>query len=407
MAVGRVVVWPFMDLNQALGQFDTVEANLDRLDNVWKKARSLIPDGIEFMSGSPSATEYDNLRRTFGDILSGLPPIDGWQIEAVPLALDEIAQGRLDAGDVGEVSAVIFIEQAIYAPEEAIEEYRFRLGRARSKLVRARAAELVREIDRLVAGLQERVPVDGRPCDDDDWQMLEAAVVEIERLVGPAVRGVGRWNDLTRHLSFGQWCDLRDIAEHDWPSVRPRIESVLYSEQEPLPVDVTDLGAIVESRPSGKVSTALAWDRLDAESFERLIFNLINSAEWYQNAQWLTRTNASDRERDLSVERVQNDALSGVTRQRVIIQCKHWQTTSVSMPDTMKTVAAMDFWDRPPVDVLIIATSGRFTTDAVGWIEKHNCGDHRLQIEMWPESHLESLLAQRSALVVEFGLRDT
>ncbi len=394
-----------MDLNQALGQFDTVEANLDRLNNVWKTARSLIPDDIVFMSGSPSATEYDNLRRAFGDILNGLPPIDGWRIEAVPLALDVIAQDRLDARDAGEVSAVISTEQAIYAPEEAIEEYRFRLGRTRSKLVRVRAAELVREIDRLVAVLQESVPVDGLPSDDDDWQMLTAAVAEIGRLVGPAVRGVDRWNDLMRHLSFGQRGDLRDIAEHDWPSVRPRLESVLYSEQEPLPVDVSDLGAIVELRPSGKVSTALAWDRLDPEGFERLVFNLIGDADGYENPLWLTRTNAPDRGRDLSVERVRTDSLSGVVRQRVIIQCKHLLTTSVRMEDVSAVVAAMNLWEPPPIDVLVVATSGRFTTNAVDWIERHNLSNQRPRIDMWPESHLESLLAQRPALVAEFGLR--
>jgi hypothetical protein len=75
------------------------------------------------------------------------------------------------------------------------------------------------------------------------------------------------------------------------------------------------------------------------------------------------------------------------------------------MPDAVATVGAMAFWEPPPVDVLIIATSGRLTTDAVDWIERHNRENRRPQIEMWPESHLESLLAQRPALVAEFGLR--
>jgi hypothetical protein len=57
------------------------------------------------------------------------------------------------------------------------------------------------------------------------------------------------------------------------------------------------------------------------------------------------------------------------------------------------------------VDVLVIATTGRFTANAVSVIEKHNCGDHAMKIEMWPESHLGQLLARRPALVAEFGLR--
>ena len=394
-----------MDLDQALGQFDIVEANLGRLEGVWKEMRELIPKGIEFLSGSAANAQYESLRRAYEDILTGLPPIDGSRIDALPLGLDELAQDRMDARDVGEVSAVVDVERAVYGPDEAIEDYRFRLGRARSKLVRSRAAELVQEIDRLVAGLYARVPTDGRPSEDEDWARLVEAVAEVERLVGPAAKSMGRWRDLARHLSFAQWVDLRDIADHDWPSVRPQIEAALYTEREPLPVSIGDLGTIAGSRPAGKVSTALAWERLDAEGFERLIFNLIDNADGYENARWLTRTNAPDRGRDLSVERVQTDSLSGVVRQRVIIQCKHLQTTSVAMPDVTGAVAAMALWEPPPIDVLVVATSGRFTTDAVDWIERHNLANQRPQIDMWPESHLESLLAQRPALVAEFRLR--
>jgi len=56
-------------------------------------------------------------------------------------------------------------------------------------------------------------------------------------------------------------------------------------------------------------------------------------------------------------------------------------------------------------DILIIATTGRFTTDAIEFIEKHNASDRAMKIEMWPESHLERLLAQRPGLVAEFRLR--
>jgi hypothetical protein len=57
------------------------------------------------------------------------------------------------------------------------------------------------------------------------------------------------------------------------------------------------------------------------------------------------------------------------------------------------------------VDVLVIATSGRFAADAVQWIEKHNTAGAAPRIEMWAESHLEQLLAARPALIAEFKLR--
>ncbi len=65
----------------------------------------------------------------------------------------------------------------------------------------------------------------------------------------------------------------------------------------------------------------------------------------------------------------------------------------------------MALWTNPRVDVLTVATSGRFTADAVTWIESHNVTGALPRIEMWPESHLERLLAGRPAMIAEFGLR--
>jgi hypothetical protein len=65
----------------------------------------------------------------------------------------------------------------------------------------------------------------------------------------------------------------------------------------------------------------------------------------------------------------------------------------------------MKLWEPPRVDVHVIAPSGRFTADAVTLVEKHNQSDSALRIEMWPESHLERVLANRPAMIAEFGLR--
>jgi hypothetical protein len=65
----------------------------------------------------------------------------------------------------------------------------------------------------------------------------------------------------------------------------------------------------------------------------------------------------------------------------------------------------MSLWGKPRVEVLTVATTGRFTTDAVQWIETHNASGGTPSIEMWPESDLELLLASRPDIVAEFGLR--
>lgn len=184
-----------------------------------------------------------------------------------------------------------------------------------------------------------------------------------------------------------------------------KLEHSLFDANEPLPNDVVELSDLVQERPRGAVTTKLSWDRLSPEEFERLIFSIISNEEGYENPQWLMRTNAPDRGRDLSVTRVVSDKLSGTFRLRVIIQCKHWLANSIALPDLAEVKEQMQLWGEPRVDVLIMATSGRFTADAVSWVEKHNGQDHALRIEMWPESHLERLLAERPNLIADFGLR--
>jgi hypothetical protein len=75
------------------------------------------------------------------------------------------------------------------------------------------------------------------------------------------------------------------------------------------------------------------------------------------------------------------------------------------MPDVTTLIGQMKLWEPPRVDIHVIATNGRFTSDAVALIEKNNQSDTALRIEMWPESHLERLLAARPPLIAEFRLR--
>jgi hypothetical protein len=206
-------------------------------------------------------------------------------------------------------------------------------------------------------------------------------------------------------MSFGMIGDLNDIERLDWPQAKASLRQGLYGENEPIPTAVADLSPLVSAKPRGAVTTRLEWSNLDDERFERLIFGLISSERGYENPEWLMQTRAPDQGRDLSVTRVVNDPLSGVTRHRVVIQCKHWLTKSVAVRDVSAAKDQMALWPDPPVGTLVIATSGRFTADAVQWIEQHNAKQQVPRIEMWPESHLERLLAERPALIAEHGLR--
>jgi len=199
--------------------------------------------------------------------------------------------------------------------------------------------------------------------------------------------------------------DLRDIISMDWPAAKPVIEATLYGPTDPIPVAVPDLAALVRAAPTGPIVTALRWEAIDAAAFERLVFNLVSQAKGYSNAKWLMHTNAPDRGRDVSVERTVTDQLTGTRVYRVIAQCKHWQRKSIGITEVTTLIAQMESWEPPKVDELIIATTGKFTADAVAWIEKRNNERQSPVVVMWPDSHLESLLAERPHLVTEFRLR--
>ena len=321
--------------------------------------------------------------------------------------LDDIARARLDAAEIDEPEILIRLSADMAEPARDLADYRRRFTKQRRVLVRDRARELLEKIDHALAELSPHYERDAGTVDHPAWIRLHDYVAELERLLGASVLVRGRWPDLKRHLSFGVGVDLRDIVEHDWPDVRPRIVEGLYGDLEPLPVDLLDLAVVVAEQPRGPVSTKLAWGALSPEDFERLIFNLLTNVQNYENVQWAMRTNAPDRGRDVAADRVSTDPLSGVQRQRVAVQCKHWLTKSVAPDVLAKEVTSAQLWDNPPVDVLIVATSGRFTMDAISWSEQHNADRKFPRIELWPESHLESLLAQRPDLVAEFGLRES
>jgi hypothetical protein len=391
-------------INSALRQFEAAEANLAKLERLWSEIRKLMPDGLGFGS-DPT---YDERLRIFEDVLAALPKIDGWKPESVPMDLDSIGQSRLDAKECGEISAEIAVENEIEAPGRELAEYRHLLNKKRRQLIRSAMSDLIAAVDETLRSLSKIAPKKlstKREIKSRDWDKLKGQVQQIETLLGSEGPRPSRWSDLRRHLYFGAMQDLRDIITLDWPQVKVGLSKGLYDRDDPVPVEAADLGVLAAAQPKGQVVTQLKWGSLSDEDFERLMYSLLSSTPGYENPEWLTRTNAPDRGRDLSVVRVVSDPLSGILRSRVLVQCRHWTTRSIAPSDIATLKEQVATWEPPKVDVLIIATTGRFTSDAVAVIEKHNAGDRALKIEMWPESHLEKLLVERPALVGEFGLR--
>jgi hypothetical protein len=395
------------NLDEALRQFEAAEANLSKLEKLWSILAKNVPKGITF-GANPV---YEDACRSYEHILAGLPLIDGWRPTALPLELDAIAQLRLDAFEVGEVSIEIELDRRREKPGKELREYRFRFDQKRRQLVQKRILRTLNEVDRLLEQLQEVYPIHednleyAQKIAHPLWFELGDRVKQIDLLLGSSIPRPPRWSDMQRHLYYAKSYDLRDIVCADWPSVKAGLTKSLYTSNEPIPVSINDLSDLVASKPSGSVLTKLRWEKLSAEDFERLVFNLVASEKNHENPQWLMRTNAPDRGRDLSVSRVYQDTLSGVTRKRVIIQCKHWLSKSVSPTEFSEVKEQVKLWEPPRIDILVIATTGRFTADAISLIEKYNQSDSAMTIEMWAESHLEKVLASNPALVAEFGLR--
>jgi len=323
--------------------------------------------------------------------------------------LEDVARLRFDAVEVGDPEAVISAENAIFGQEPSVRQYRIRLIAKRREILRSRVLHLVEEVDAAIAELAEAFapPVeDSKRVPRESLAPLIGFIDELDVILGSTPRPP-RWTDLRRHLYFGLALDVQDIRRLDWPEIKPALVAAMYGEDDPLPVSVSDLSELEAVPPTEAITMGLDWPVLTDETFERLIFRLISDTPGYENVQWLQKTRAADRGRDLSAWRIEKDPLSGVRRRRVIIQCKHWLSKSVGDTDVADTMTKIKHWEPPRIDALVIATSGRFTADAISYIERHNQEDHALEVDMWPDSHLEELLASKPALTAAFAPRHT
>lgn len=398
-----------MDLDSALAIFDKVAVNLEKLEKIWERASIYIPNGPHL----GSIPEYTTLARNWDDLLPGLLPIEGWKItEGLP-DIDALGQAFIDYADIGELPRGAWAEAE--RPGEELAKYRHLLDRARRKAIASRLTELTDQVSRLIESVLSGLPTpeewNASPpgprvrIDTPEVEEIERCLAEIERLLGQTVERTGRWSDLHRHLRFGEVHDWHDISTLDWPSVLSDIDAAKVGEADPVPVPDIDLGEIGKSELTGQATTALDWSVLDPDGFERLLYDVLRDLEGYQNIEWLMKTNAADRGRDISLQRVIPDSSGSIRTERVIVQAKHYMSKSVGPSDIQHSLASLSLWEPPVIRVLIIATSSRFSSDAVAIAEKHNESGARPHIELWADSKLETLLSQRPKLAINHRLR--
>lgn len=396
-----------MNINSSIKQLEKVEANIARLYRIWNEIYSLIPNGVAFFVDEDE--NYDELCRSFMNLYESLPQITNWKPEIYLPSLNDIARMRLNSQEYGDIEDRVSVDEQLLIPKYKLDEYKFKFKTKRTEFLRLNVLPLIETVNNEIRNLTTKYPYDIKKQEycsipDDEINRLKEAFKSIDVLLGSIGRPK-KWSDMARHISFHNNGDIYDIKEHDWPIIVSDLDKIIYSEYDPLPIDINDLDEVLNVTKNTKIVTELDWKKLSDEGFERLIFCIITNTPQYEKAQWLTLTNAPDRGRDLSVLRLYKDELAGLITQRVIIQCKHWLRKSISIPEIASLKEQMKLWTSPKVDVCIIATSGRFTTDVIDYIEKHNESDSSLKIEMWSSSHLEMILAKHPELIAEFGLR--
>ena len=157
-----------------------------------------------------------------------------------------------------------------------------------------------------------------------------------------------------------------------------------------ISVPIKDL----EMKPILTVATPFKWKTrsVDDAGFERLLFSLFEDLPEYRNVEWLMKTNAPDAGRDISAMRGD---------ERVFIQCRHTPDKSHNPDDLLKIHMLSRTWREPGFDVVIYATSGTFTQDAIRWAE----GETSPTFELWAGSKLEIELSKRPHLISGLGLR--
>jgi hypothetical protein len=111
-------------LNAALRHFEAAEANLIKIEKVLSEIEAAIPNGIAF----GEIPEYEENCRSFYALLNSLPKIDQWKPSIALMELDEIAQNRFDAQEVGEIECVVSVERQIGEPAKLLREYRHRFN---------------------------------------------------------------------------------------------------------------------------------------------------------------------------------------------------------------------------------------------------------------------------------------
>ena len=102
-----------LQLNDALKEFEATEANLDKLDKLWKQMAELLPSATSGVSGPSDEDVYKDIERKFENIRKIMPKIDGFELANKIQPCDSILPTMLEYVDLGEPLADLAYHQTL------------------------------------------------------------------------------------------------------------------------------------------------------------------------------------------------------------------------------------------------------------------------------------------------------
>jgi hypothetical protein len=393
----------FMELYNAIEELNKVSVNLELLKKKWTEIEQLLP--VKGGWSGEDKSQYEIKCLEFNDLLEAIPKIRDIKIRNLLPEYDSVSQRGENDFAFGDPEFTIEFYSETFAQDSEISKYEHALKRERRRLIRNQVQRCVEDIDKTLDSLN--VNLEGKnssdPLKPEEINPLKDKIRQLDGLMGDSASRPPRWLDLNRHLHFGLVHDLSDIIRLDWPSIKPSIDSLLYS-NDPLPIITHDIGDLVDSADkTGKIGTSLNWTGITDVQFERLCADLIESSPNWENVEWLTPTHASDRGRDIDAFWVYQDATRGTIRKRTLVQCKHRPNKSVS-PKDIETLQNLSV-THGKVDLYLVITSGKFSDQVTQIVDRWNERNSGLKVELWEHWKLEQLLASHPYIIKLYGLR--
>ena len=394
-----------MKLDNAIEELNKVAANLELLTKKWNEIKILLdfPARGHWELENKQQYEYANLE--FNELLAGIPKIGENEIYNLIPDYDYVSQGGRDANELQEADMFTSFYSEIYGQESNISNYEYVLKRERRKLILNQVENCINDVDDILNSLKFILKERGleNALKPEEINPLRHKILQIDNLMGDSVERPPNWSDLQRHLGFGQVVDLSDILLNDWPSIKPAIKSAFRGD-DPFKINTKDIKDLVDNADkSGEIATGLNWAAITPDQFERLCADLLEASKGWENVEWNTSTNASDRGRDISAFSVIHDETRGTIREKAIIQCKHLIKTNVS-PKDIKNIPniSLTHYD---VDLYIIMTSGKVTDQVTQIVDSWNEKNQKPSVSIWVDWKLEQLLVKHPEIIKAYGLR--